>query len=295
MNTKAKKQAIDSVLVHLLDSRQAIKKKSSSFYFAFSRLPRYQAFSIFVLYDFLRQLDDAADTGNADAFNALVNSWQTAMIAHDIIVTSLSTIGEKVAYIFHVFDIDAQDMLDMIAGQKADLNHVSFETVQELEVYCYQVAGTVGCMIYTILSGKPIQMMKQDIINVGIALQLTNIIRDFHEDLLAQRCFIPKSLLQFDAELSSEDIMLKKEQDIKKALQQLSDIAISHYNCSSKIIQHLDNKTSQFALELSIEVYKKILLKMIANKFELSDQRVFVTRTEKIMLFQAIAVKYIVA
>ncbi|WP_349584476.1 phytoene/squalene synthase family protein [Leuconostoc citreum] len=295
MNTKAKKQAIDSVLVHLLDSRQAIKKKSSSFYFAFSRLPRYQAFSIFVLYDFLRQLDDAADTGNADVFNALVNSWQTAMIAHDIIVTSLSTIGEKLAYIFHVFDIDAQDMLDMIAGQKSDLNHVSFETVQELEVYCYQVAGTVGCMIYTILSGKPIQMMKQDIINVGIALQLTNIIRDFHEDLLAQRCFIPKSLLQFDAELSSEGIMLKKEQDIKKALQQLSDIAISHYNCSSKIIQHLDNKTSQFALELSIEVYKKILLKMIANKFELSDQRVFVTRTEKIMLFQAIAVKYIVA
>ena len=46
------------------------------------------------------------------------------MTAHDIIVTSLSTIGEKVAYIFHVFDIDAQDMLDMIAGQKSDLNHV---------------------------------------------------------------------------------------------------------------------------------------------------------------------------
>lgn len=285
---------IEPVLAYFYSSKQVIQAKSSSFYFAFSRLPDYQAYSIFVLYDFLRQLDDAADTKNHMQFNALVLDWETALKNSNIILNDRSTIAEKLVYIFQVFAINPNNMHDMIKGQRRDLNQEVIHTLVQLEYYCYQVAGTVGCMIYDILSKTAITEIKQNIIDVGVALQLTNIVRDVYEDALADKCFIPTEMLASYGIDKSDLLVFPTNNQLRKLLTSLSDRALTKYQESQVIISHVSEKRSKFSLEVSIDVYKKILLKSFNKNFENIQQRVYVTKLEKINILAKIYVKNLI-
>lgn len=285
---------IEPVLAYFYSSKQVIQAKSSSFYFAFSRLPDYQAYSIFVLYDFLRQLDDAADTKNHMQFNALVLDWETALKNSNIILNDRSTIAEKLVYIFQAFAINPNNMHDMIKGQRRDLNQEVIHTLVQLEYYCYQVAGTVGCMIYDILSKTAITEIKQNIIDVGVALQLTNIVRDVYEDALADKCFIPTEMLASYGINKSDLLVSPINNQLRKLLTSLSDRALTKYQESQVIISHVSEKRSKFSLEVSIDVYKKILLKSFNKNFENIQQRVYVTKLEKINILAKIYVKNLI-
>lgn len=285
---------IEPVLGYFHSSKQVIQDKSSSFYFAFSRLPDYQAYSIFVLYDFLRQLDDAADTKNHVKFNILVLDWETALKKSHIVLNDMSTIAEKLVFIFQVFSIKYSDMHDMIQGQRHDLNQEAIQTLAQLEYYCYQVAGTVGCMIYEILSKNAITAIRQNIIDVGVALQLTNIIRDVYEDALEDKYFIPNDLLISYGIDKSDLLVFPTNDKLKKLLQFLSDQALVKYQESQIIVDHVSDKRSKFSLDLSIGVYKKILLKLRHQNFKNIQKRVYVTKLEKIKTLATIYLKQLI-
>ncbi|MEX0381004.1 phytoene/squalene synthase family protein [Leuconostoc sp. MS02] len=285
---------IEPVLAYFHSSKRVIQAKSSSFYFAFSRLPDYQAYSIFVLYDFLRQLDDAADTKNHIKFNALVLDWETASKNSNITLNDRSTIAEKLVYIFQAFAIDLNDMHDMIRGQRQDLDQEVIHTLAQLEYYCYQVAGTVGCMIYDILSTTKITEIRQNIIDVGVALQLTNIIRDVYEDALEDKCFIPTELLASYGIDKSDLLLLPTNKQLRKLLKSLSDGALAKCKESQVIIDRVSEKKSKLSLAVSIDVYQKILLKLIHKNFENIQQRVCVTKLEKINILAKIYIKNLI-
>ncbi|NDR76542.1 hypothetical protein EQU06_07040 [Lactobacillus sanfranciscensis] len=97
-------------------SEAVIKKHSSTFYYAFSKLPRYQALSIFVVYDFLRQLDDAADNNNVEQFQLIKGIWES--VKNGKPNTSL---GKNLQLIFQVFQIPEKLIDEMILGQEEDL------------------------------------------------------------------------------------------------------------------------------------------------------------------------------
>lgn len=283
--------AIEPVLKYFCISKQIIKEQSSSFYFAFSKLPSYQAYSIFVIYDFLRQLDDAADTSNHSRFNELVLNWEKASQKNSIIINHQSNISEKVAYIFQTFSIDNKFLEDMIVGQQHDLNGENITTMTQLETYCYQVAGTVGCMIYSILSPNSIDAIKQKVIEVGIALQLTNILRDVHEDALEGRYFIPERLLYKYGVSHKELLDYPTSDNLKGIFKILSNKSLKNYEESQNIMTHISDRKSRVALELSIEVYKKILVKLIKHDFENITTRMYVTRIEKLVILGKILLK----
>lgn len=278
-------QAIPSnVLKSFYNSKKTIKKKSSSFYFAFSKLDKEKSYSIFVIYDYLRKLDDAADNNNQEIFNELVSSWKIASKKKRVIINEKSNIADKVAYVFNFFSIEKKLMSDMIDGQLHDINRIEIKTLTELEDYCYQVAGTVGCIIFNILS--PFKSYnRKAVINVGTALQLTNILRDVYEDANANRCFIPSELLlkyriQKNALLNNHTD--EKTQDLLKYLAQF---ALSKYQDADLIVNKISDKKNKEALSLSIVVYKEILIKMIKNDFTDISTRVYVNNIKKLMLW----------
>lgn len=274
----------NSVLENFSSSKAAIKQNSSSFYFAFSKLDKEQAYSIFVIYDYLRQLDDAVDNHDRITFNKLTFWWEAACSKNNIVISETSNIGDKVAYVFNHFSIDSKLMTDMIKGQIHDLNNVEINTLSELENYCYQVAGTVGCMIFCILSRNSIENNRKAVINVGIALQLTNILRDVHEDAMADRYFIPKQLLlKYDIQ---KQVLLESKPDIQtqSLLQYLARLALSKYAETDVITNQILDRKGKVALELSINIYKKILTKLMKNNFVDLSKRVYVTLQEKLLL-----------
>ena len=102
----------------------------------------------------------------------------------------------------HRFPLDIQPFKDMIAGQRMDLYRNRYQTFQELELYCYRVAGTVGLMSTAVMGIEPpivtpwnpnpeIIIPDQEAIALGIANQLTNILRDVGEDARRGRIYLP--------------------------------------------------------------------------------------------------------
>ncbi|QEA58222.1 phytoene/squalene synthase family protein [Leuconostoc koreense] len=272
------------VLENFSSSKAVIKQNSSSFYFAFSKLDKDQAYSIFVIYDYLRQIDDAADNHDRLTFNKLISYWKKACDNKDIVINKKSNIADKVAYVFNHFSIDYELMTDMIQGQLHDLNNIEINTLAELENYCYQVAGTVGCMIFCILSTESIEDNREAVINVGIALQLTNILRDIHEDAMANKYFIPNHLIsQYNVPKKNflEDKSTLQTQDL---LMYLANLALSKYDQTDYITNQISNKKNKIALKLSIVVYKQILIKLIKNGFVDLSKRIYVTRQEKLLI-----------
>lgn len=278
-------QKIPNRVLEIFSSSQAaIKQNSSSFYFAFSKLDKDQAYSIFVIYDYLRQIDDAADNHDRITFNKLIFWWETACNTNNIVINKTSNIADKVAYIFNHFSIDPKLMTDMIQGQLHDLNNIEINTLSELENYCYQVAGTVGCMIFCILSTELNEDNREAVVNVGIALQLTNILRDVHEDAIADRYFIPNQLmLRYGIEKTT---FLEEQYNLKTQalLKYLANLALSKYSETDYILENISDKKSKMALKLSIIVYKQILIKIMKKGFYNLSERIYVTRQEKLLL-----------
>lgn len=265
-------------------SRSVIKKNSSSFYFAFSKLKKEQSYSIFVIYDYLRQIDDAADNHDKLSFYKLISYWNEACHRKSIAINKESNIAEKVFYVFNHFSINTNLMNDMIKGQLHDFNNMEINTLSELENYCYQVAGTVGCMIFCILSRNAIKENREAVINVGIALQLTNILRDVHEDAVAGRCFIPKQFLSKYNIKKETFLESKPDLPTQYLLQNLANLALAKYADTEVIINQITDKKSKLALKLAIVVYKEILIKLIKNDFSDLSKKVYVTPQEKLII-----------
>ncbi|MBS9337518.1 phytoene/squalene synthase family protein [Fructobacillus parabroussonetiae] len=279
---KLKQQMPAPVLQAFESSEGVIKENSSSFYFAFSRLPREQAYSIFVIYEFLRELDDTADEHKPGCFDEMVTAWQNTAEQTFTDEGNFTSLAEKVAYVFDFYQINRDLMADMIAGQQHDLNFQQPKTLAELEDYCYQVAGTVGCMIFTILSGKTELTEQDQVIKVGIALQLTNILRDLHEDAEEGRLFMPQELLDNSDKNPFMAVQLQSRE--RQVVRKVAQAAMADYEHTDFIVNEIENPQSRFALKLSIEIYKKILLKLLNGGFTDISKRMYVTKWEKIQI-----------
>ncbi|MBS0957449.1 phytoene/squalene synthase family protein [Leuconostoc pseudomesenteroides] len=283
---------IESVLPYLKSSQTVIQNNSSSFYFAFSNLPEYQAFSIFVIYDYLRQLDDAADNYDVATFNTLVQDWQIASKTDQLHLDMSSSIAQKAAFVFNTFEIDKSEMSNMIAGQKFDLQKNSISTTADLRHYCYQVAGTVGCMIYRILSGKSASAIRPHLIKVGEAMQLTNILRDIKEDALAGKIYLPKDLLEQNNVSKADLVSLETSHSLKIVVKEIAQIAKINYDHGIFCLAPLTDKKIKLSLELAMVTYQAILQQIEENNFDVMSGRVIVSQEKKIAIYQNLLRQY---
>ncbi|WP_395389316.1 phytoene/squalene synthase family protein [Fructilactobacillus frigidiflavus] len=278
-----------SQLTQMEASEAVIKKYSSTFYYAFSKLPRYQSLSIFVIYDFLRKLDDAADLKDASQFLQLKKVWESVKQHHP-----QTQLGQNLQLIFQVFQIPVTLMDEMIVGQEEDLKQVVIKTQSDLKNYCFRVAGTVGLMIIPILTNKKLTASDQSqIVNVGIALQLTNIIRDVKEDWDNGYLYLPQSLLN---ELEVTDSALSgahSSANLRQLLANLSDEAFRLYDSKTKVLQLIDQRQAKISLRLAIDGYEAILKKIKRENYDVLKGRQATGKLTKSWLYFQIRLRYL--
>lgn len=186
------------------------QNRQSNFYFSFLILPKPKREAIETIYAFCRTTDDIVDEAGDDTEKyARLLVW-TDELKRSLYGVSRYTLLNKLGTIIHRFNIPVEHFYELIKGMEMDLTKKRYETFGELEQYCYRAASTVGLICAEVFGYKN-EETRQYAMNLGIALQLTNILRDIKSDGKRGRIYIPQEdLRRFGY---SEDELLRNVYD----------------------------------------------------------------------------------
>ncbi len=171
------------------------RKSRSNFFYAFLCLPRAQREAIFACYAFCRIVDDAVDLGqDRAAQRAELRRWRDE-IARVYEGQPEHPAGQRLQVAVRRFPIPRAALEEIIAGVEMDMDHPTYETFEALYPYCYRVASAVGLCCIEIF-GYTDPRTREYAVNLGVALQLTNILRDVQADARAGRVYLPQADLR---------------------------------------------------------------------------------------------------
>ena len=176
-----------------------IKASSKSFYTAFSQLPKEKARAVYAIYAFCRLADDTVDSDDplAEKIKNL-QKLEEQLKAFDKGHTPDEPMWRALRDVFTRYKMDVSPFFDQLEGQKRDLSFKGMADLSALEEYSYYVAGSVGLMLLPILSANNEidDSLRESAVSLGIAMQLTNILRDVGEDFRDNnRIYLPSDLL----------------------------------------------------------------------------------------------------
>ena len=163
--------------------------RKTSIYYSFLVLPREERRAIIAVWDFCRVVDDAVDEATAGGREA-VAFWRAELRTCFEGGVPDTPQGRKLQPLIERFDLPRQAFEDVIDGVAMDLDTARYETFQDLFEYCRRVASAVG-MICIRIFGCSSSAAGDYALNLGVALQLTNIIRDVKDDLAHGRVYLP--------------------------------------------------------------------------------------------------------
>ncbi len=258
-----------------------IQKHSKTFYAGFSLLPKEEAMSVYAVYAFCRKADDLVDEES--------NAQGLSRLKHEL---ALFENGKEVDHpvwralrvVFTAYPMDIAPFYDMIKGQEMDLVFEQPATQEELEDYSYYVASSVGLMLLPILSKSP-EKIKEEAIALGVAMQLTNILRDVGEDLANGRVYLPIEVM----EQCGYSMEMLKRREINEPFIALWEYeakkAEAYYEESLKMLPHV-NEEARRPLYLSLLFYKEIIEEVRANDYQCFDKRAVVGKRSKIHLLR---------
>lgn len=274
--------------------RQITAKYSKTFYLGTQLMPEAKRRAIWAIYVWCRRTDELVDGPMAasttpETLDAWERHLESVFAGHpmdDADVALVDTLSR--------FPIDIQPFRDMIAGQRMDLYRSRYETFEELQLYCYRVAGTVGLMSTAVMGThspqiaarwdwhRDLQVPTQEAVDLGIANQLTNILRDVGEDARRGRIYLPlEDLALFN--YTEEDLF---NQVVDHRWQELMRFQIQRarkfYANAEQGISNL-NPDIRWPVWAALMLYSKILDAIERNNYDVFTRRAFVPTYRKML------------
>ena len=245
--------------------RDLVKQRAGNFFWGLRMLPEPKRSGLFALYAWMRDADDIADSDTeipiaTDHLNLFAANTATLFDGGS---RPEGPMWEGIAWAVNEFDLPRKPFDDMIEGQRHDLEQRCIETAEDLLEYCRCVASTVGELCIQIW-GYADAEAPQLAVQRGIALQLTNILRDVGEDLERGRCYLPSQDLQH-AGLSVEDLATW---DKPKACEQLTRNWIHQadaYYQSSAPLDKMISRDCRPTLQAMTGIYHALLRRLAAR------------------------------
>jgi phytoene synthase len=197
----------DVMSVHTLhiDPADRLVSRQSNFYLSFMTLPHPKREAIETIYTFCRVTDDIVDDpADERDKRARLKVW-TEELQRSLTGDSRYAVLNRMSRIVRRFNIPIDHLYDLLEGMEMDLNTTRYESFADLRGYCYRAASTVGLMCAEVFGYHQVRT-KQYAVNLGIALQLTNILRDVKQDAKRGRIYLPlEDLRRFG--LTEQDIL----------------------------------------------------------------------------------------
>ena len=252
----------------------SIKSEGKSFYWASFFLPKKNRIAASRLYSICRYLDDVADNSKLDTSSQIKNIFNQIK----------ENESSEINIFFKKNNINLGILKDLIDGLISDQQNVRVTDEKELIDYSYKVAGTVGLMMLPIINTKDAEARKHAI-DLGIAMQLTNIARDVYEDAKMNRLYLPKEWL---GQVSTSDLIDNKLDDQKKRLIELSiknliELSDKFYANGFSGMKFIPLRT-RLAIFFAAKIYKGIGEKIKSGGYVYKLERIYLNKLEKLWI-----------
>ena len=273
--------------------RKETQQWAKTFYLGTLLLPYEKRKAIWAIYVWCRRTDELMDSPEAlkkseEELSESLNSWEenTRNIFKGIVKTDLDAVLSDT---LEKYPQTIDPYLDMIAGQRMDLTKFRYKNFDELKLYCYRVAGTVGLMtqnvmgidaFYEAASWIEVPDISEAAVALGIANQLTNILRDVGEDRHRGRIYLPQDeIKQFG--YSEEELLLGKINSQWKNLMAFQlNRAREWFKNSEEGIKWL-SADARWPVWTSLRLYRKILNSIENLDYDVFNNRAYVNKTIK--------------
>lgn len=268
--------ALDASYAHC---KKIARSAARNFYYGFRLLPGPKHAALCALYAFMRWVDDISDAeGDAGAKHRGINAAREVLrqaVAGDYG-------GNLILPAFHhtleTYRIPPRYIEELIAGAEMDLTVASYATFDRLRAYCYRVAGTVGqCCVHVFgaCDAHTLDLAER----LGLAFQLTNILRDVSQDFAMGRVYLPQE--DFDRfHCRPRDLAAPVSAALKDLLQFEAERARRFYREGAELLRIIP-KDSRPALWALGRIYSGILDKIEARGYDVQSSRVRLSAAEK--------------
>ncbi len=249
----------------------SLEKHGKSFYWASFFLPYKSKDAASELYSICRYFDDLADETPNDQSEKLKSEFEQIC----------NNVEHPINKFLKSNNIPIQILGDLIQGLIQDQKLVRIQTEKDLIEYSYQVAGTVGLMMQPLILVKNKNANKHAV-DLGIAMQLTNIARDIYEDAIMNRVYLPKEWLK---EISIEHLKSDSNDEIQTQmsaiLRKLIELSEIYYQNGFSGMKYIPIKT-RLAIFFAAKIYRAIGMKIKGNNYQYSNKRVYLNKLNKL-------------
>lgn len=262
--------------------QQKAAQSGSSFYYSFLFLPQERRLAITALYAFCREVDDVVDESTDDTVaRSKLNWWRGEIKA---MLANSPTHPVTRALLPHMtrFALDGAHLQAIIDGMEMDLNQTRYLDFIALQKYCWHVAGVVGILSASIF-GITNPQTKEFAEKLGLAFQMTNIIRDVGEDARKGRIYLPVNELQ-QYKVTAADILNARHSPEFAALMQFQyERAQRLYDEAFALLPAEDRKAQRTGLIMAA-IYRALLVEIQHDGFHVLNQRISLTPIRKLWL-----------
>ncbi len=262
------------------ECRLITRREAKNFYFAFLTLPEARRKAIYVVYTFCRYCDDSVDAErSADDKLAMLNDLRQKLgqaycgRADGSIFLGLADVAAQ-------YDIPQEYFQEVLAGVESDLIMSRYATFQDLRSYCYQVASVVGLICLQIF-GYQDARAKEYAVDLGLAMQLTNIVRDVQEDLEFGRVYLPQDeLARFG--YSEEELQAGVvNESFRELMRFQAQRARKFFDSGFLLLPYLSPRSRACPAVLG-RLYSKVLDRIEAADYDVLHHRIALSKAEKL-------------
>lgn len=272
-------------------AKKIVKKSKTNFMYSTIFLNSEKQDALRTIYSFCRHSDDIVDDEHSDVETRKINldNWNkelTRALKSDSKIHLLNDLKR----VIDRFNISPDVFFDLLKGMEIDLSKKRYKNFEELKQYCYYAASTVGLMTIEVFGYKD-KAIKEYAVNLGIALQLTNILRDVKKDALKDRIYIPLEDMDkygysekniFDSTYNTNFVnLMKYEFEVAKSFYKKAD----SYLCKSE-------KGRMLSARIMEHIYFRLLNKIEKNKYDVYNNYIRISKFKKLFLAYGVFLKY---
>lgn len=254
----------------------------SSFYYSFLFLPDERRRAITALYAFCREVDDIVDEVSEPGVARMKLAWWRTEIGKVFAGNPDHPVARALVPAVERFELPHEHFLEIIAGMEMDLDHNGYANFVELSEYCYYAASVVGLLSVEIF-GYEHADTRDYARDLGIALQLVNIIRDVREDARRGRIYLPADEMDQHG-IAPDDLLAQATPaGLQTLLASLAGRAREHYRRALNALPDADRHAQRSGLIMA-RIYMTLLDEIEADGFRVLEHRVALTPLRKLWI-----------
>ena len=255
---------------------------NSNFVKSFQFLPKEKTDALTKIYAFCRIVDDCVDEPSSrEEKQTALDYWKNeTLLIHD--GTPAHAVTKEIAEVVQRFQIPKDYLLGLVHGCQMDINKSRYQTYIELKDYCYHVAGLVGLICLKIFEYES-PTAKKMAVDLGLAFQLTNIMRDIRDDIKLNRVYLPQEDIEKFGYSEEELLNLTDNEAFKELMKLYYSRALEYYKSAFEEFAR-DKEGKLIAAKVMAKTYFKIFKKMKKQNFPVLRKKVSLNYFEKALI-----------